>query len=64
MEGTRTGYLPGAVGAVIVRLLLPGGGGRELLGAEQADAGGQQDVVQPRALQEPPQRGAVVDPRT
>ena len=56
--------MPGAVGAVIVWLLIPGGGGRELLGAEQADAGGQQDVVQPRALQEPPQRGAVVDPRT
>ena len=38
------------------------GSGRELVRAEDAVAGGDQDVVQPRALQPPAERGAVGHP--
>ena len=38
------------------------GSGRELVRAEDAVAGGDEDVVQPRALQPPAERGAVGHP--
>ena len=49
-------------GPVLLVGLVPGGGWRQLLRPEEADAGPEEDVVQPGALQEAPEGGAVVYP--
>lgn len=43
--------------------LFPGGCRRQLLRSKQTDAGPDQEVVQPGALEEAPDCGAVVDPQ-